>query len=107
MTRVEVHNKEELLAGLKRREESLVVKGKLRETVRDLLKTKLSDEELMGFELGSAGTGGIVAEIAYWIIGRFSKDSAMQKDLEAAIRQYNVKVDADNNLVLYLRQMDY
>ncbi|MGP6139083.1 hypothetical protein ACTVAI_02865 [Jeotgalibaca sp. A127] len=107
MTRVEVQNEKELLAGLERREETLVVKGELRQKVRDLLKTKLSDEELMGFELGSAGTGGIVAEIVYWVISRFSKDSVMQKDLEAAIRQYNAKVDADNNLILYLRQLDY
>jgi hypothetical protein len=104
---VEVQNEAELLAGLERREETLVVKGELRETVRKLLKTKLTDEELMGFELGSAGTGGILAELIYWISGLLSKQPKLQKDMESAIRQYNAKLDDDKNIVLYLRQLDY
>ena len=104
---MEVQNEAELLAGLERREETLVVKGELRETVRELLKTKLTDEELMGFELGSAGTGNILAEIVYWVIGLFSKQPKLQKDMESAIRKYNAKLDDDKNIVLYLRQLDY
>ena len=84
-----------------------MLKGELRETVRKLLKTKLTDEELMGFELGSAGTGGILAELIYWISGLLSKQLKLQKDMESAIRKYNAKMNDDKNIVLYLRQMDY
>lgn len=104
---MDVHNETELLAGLKRKEETLVVKGELREAVRALLKTKLTDEELMGFELGSAGTGGILFELIYWLIGLFGKQPKLQKDMESAIRNYNAKMDEDKNIVLYLRQLDY
>lgn len=104
---MDVHNETELLAGLKRKEETLVVKGELREAVRALLKTKLTDEELMGFELGSAGTGGILSELIYWLIGLFGKQPKLQKDMESAIRNYNAKMDEDKNIVLYLRQLDY
>lgn len=102
----EVWNEEELLEKMNERKFYILVKGDLNEKVKDLLKTTLSDEELMGVELGSAGTVSLFAEIIYQILNTFSGKSKTDQTLESKIRQYNFKMES-GNILLYLRQLDY
>lgn len=102
----EVWNEEELLEKMNKREFYILIKGDLNAKVKDLLKTTLSDEELMGIELGSAGSVSLFAEIIYQILNTFSGKSKMDRTLESKIRQYNFKIK-NGNILLYLRQLDY
>lgn len=102
----EVSNKEELLDKMKKKKEYILIKGKLNEDVKKLLKTTLSDEETMGLELGSAGAIGIPAEILYQIITYFKNKSNIDKKLESTIRQYKFRMEKEN-ILLYHKQLDY
>ena len=102
----EVSTKAELLQRMKERKHYILITDELDADVRKLLKTTLSDEELMGIELGSAGTTGIVAEGIYQILNAFSKKPKIDRQLESAIRQYRFKLEK-NQILLYHKQLDY
>lgn len=102
----EVWNEEELLEKMNERAFYILIKGDLNQKVKSLLKTTLSDEELMGSELGSAGTLSLLSEAIYQVLNKFSGKSKIERSLESKIRQYNFKFD-NGNILLYLRQLDY
>lgn len=102
----EVRTEEELLDMMKNQEFYILIKGALNEKVKELLRTKISDEGLMGAELGSAGTNSLLSEIIYKIVMLFKEDSKTNRQLESKIRQYNFGVK-DGEILLYLRQLDY
>lgn len=102
----EVWNAEELLEKMNERKFYILIKGELNEKVKDLLRTTLSDENLMGAELGSAGTISLFAEVIYQILSKLSGKSKIDRKLESKIRQYNFKIE-QGNILLYLRQLDY
>lgn len=102
----EVWNEEELLEKMNERKFYILIQGKLNEKVKKLLQTTLSDADLMGAELGSAGTISLFAEVVYQILNKFSGKSKMDRTLESKIRQYNFKFE-NGNILLYLRQLDY
>lgn len=97
---------EELLEKMNSREFYILITDELNEKVQKLLRTTLSDEELMGVELGSAGTLSLLAEIIYKIISTFNGKSKLDRQLENKIRQYKYKI-VDKQILLYLRQVDY
>ncbi|WP_414839602.1 hypothetical protein [Carnobacterium sp. TMP28] len=103
----DVRNDDELLEALRKREFYILIKGEYNDKVKKLVKTKLTDDELIGVELGSGGSLSLFSELIYLILNLFSKQSRIDKKLESKIRQYNFKLDNDKNLLLYLRQLDY
>ncbi|QUG42999.1 hypothetical protein KD050_07100 [Psychrobacillus sp. INOP01] len=58
-------------------------------------------------ELGSAGTVTILAEAIFQLANLFSNKDAEQKKIESQIRKYKIKKINENELLLYLRQLDY
>lgn len=107
MTYFEVWNEKDLLEGFKRKEEYMLIQGEYNKEVKTLVDSKLSDEELLGLELGSSGLVYIFSELVYKLINAFSDEPKTKRKLEDAIRQYNVKLDEEKRIVLYLRQFDY
>lgn len=103
----EVNSEDDLLEAFNDNKKFIVIKGGYEREVKDLLGTKLSDKEMMGFELGFLGMGSITAEIIYQIINTFSQGTKERKKLESKIRNYNMKRNANNEMLLYWRQMDY
>lgn len=103
----EVWNEDELLENLRNREFNILIKGEYNEKVKQLVKTRLSDTEMIGLELGSGGSVSLFSELIYIILNLFSEQSKIDKQLESKIRQYNFKLDPDKNILLYLRQLDY
>jgi len=106
-TAIEVYNADGLLQALKRKETFIAIKGDYKSEVRNLIRTKFSDKELMGFELGSAGTIGIMAELFYQIANFFSNEPEEKKQIESRLRRYNMRISDDNEMILYLRDLDY
>lgn len=103
----EVWNEKELLEGLRNRESYILVKGEYKDNVKKLINTKLSDNELMGAELGSAGSLSILSELVHLLINSFSDQSKIEKQLENKIREYNFTLDDNKDILLYLRQFDF
>ncbi|MDY0393850.1 hypothetical protein ACFSMW_16630 [Virgibacillus halophilus] len=60
----------------------------------------------MGFELGFHGGAGIVSSPLFHLMNMFSNDSKQQKKIDSQIRKYTLKKQ-DDDLLLYLRQLDY
>jgi len=58
-------------------------------------------------ELGSAGTITILAEAIYQIVNLFSSKDADHKKIESQIRKYKITRINENDLLLYLCQLDY
>lgn len=103
----EVWNEEDLLEGFQRKEEYMLIQGEYNHEVKKLVETKLSDDELLGVELGSSGLVYVFSELVYKLLNMFSGEPMAKKKLENAIRQYNVKLDEEKRIILYLRQFDY
>lgn len=103
----EAWNEKELLEGLSKKESYILVKGEYKDKVKKLINTKLSDDELMGAELGSAGSLTILSELVHLLINSFSDQSKTEKQLENKIREYNFKLDDNKDILLYLRQFDF
>lgn len=101
-----VSSKEELLEKMNEREHYILVDENLKQEVIKLLNTTLSDEELMGAELGSAGSIGLFSEVLYQIFNFFSGKSKIDRRLESSIRQYRHKMK-DREVLLYHKQLDY
>ena len=103
----EVWNQEELLESLRKREFYILIKGEYNEQVKQLVKTRLSDTELIGIQLGSGGSISLFSELIYIILNLFSEQTKIEKQLESKIKQYNFKLDENKDIFLYLRQLDY
>lgn len=107
VTYFEVCNEEDLLEGFQRKEEYILIQGEYNQEVKKLTGSKLSDKELIGIELGSSGLVYVFSELVYKVLNAFSDEPKSKKKLEDAIRLYNVKIDEDKRIILYLRQFDY
>ncbi len=106
-TYFEVRNPEELLLAFKNKESYILIKGKYTKKLDELFKSQLSDTETLGMELGSAGTVTILAEAIYQFINLLSNKDDEQKKIESQIRRYKIKKIGENEILLYLRQLDY
>ncbi len=103
----EANNAEELLLAFKNKETYILIKGDYKKEIDQVAKGVLNDTERMGVELGSSGGLTILAEVFFQIGKLFSNKDADQKKIESQIRQYKFKRINDDELLLYLRQLDY
>lgn len=103
----EVSNAEDLLLAFKNKETHIVIKAEYAKEINSFAEGQLSDTETLGLELGSAGVVTILAEVIYQLANLFSAKDADQKKIESQIRMYKIKRINENELLLYLRQLDY
>jgi hypothetical protein len=103
----EAYNPEDLLLAFDNKESHIIIKGDYKNELEELAKSQLSDTERLGLELGSAGMVTVLAEAFYQLGNLFSKKPDEQKKIESQIRKYKIKEITENELHLYLRQLDY
>ena len=103
----EVFNAEHLLLAFKNKETHILIKGEYKKEIDKLAVAQLSETETLGMELGSAGTITILAEAIYQIVNLFSSKDADHKKIESQIRKYKITRINENDLLLYLCQLDY
>lgn len=101
------HNAEELLLAFKNKETYIIIRGDFKKEIDEVAKGVLNDSERMGVELGSGGGLTILAEIFFQIGKFFSNKDPELKKIESEIRFYKFKRINDDELLLYLRQLDY
>lgn len=106
----EAFTAEELLNHLKAKEDYIVIKGAYCEKVYDLMKSHLSETEMMGFELGSGGTTPILATIINNLRDFIKNDTDIDettKAIEKKLRIYKVQSVCKDEIVLKLKQLEY
>lgn len=106
-TMTEIYNAEGLLQALKNKESFISINGDYKNEVREIILSKLSDKELLGFELGSAGTVGLLEEVFYQTASFFSDDPKERKEIISRLCRYNMRMNDANDMILYLRNLDY
>lgn len=103
----EVYSSEDLLIALENKESYILIKGEYQKELKKLLQATLTETETMGMELGSAGLVNILGEVFYKLFNLFDKTEETQKKIESQLRKYKYKKMNENEILLYLRQMDY
>ncbi len=103
----EVFNAEDLLLALNNKEPYILIKGEYKKEMEELAKSQLSDTETLGLELGSAGLITVLAEVIIQLVDLFSSKDDDKKNIESQIRKYKFKKLNENEILLYLRQLDY
>lgn len=101
------NNHEELLQAFKNKELYILIKGDYKKQIDEISKGMLNDTETMGVGLGSAGTMSILGEVFYKIGSLFTEEDSELRKVKDQIRFYKIKRLSDDELLLYLRQLDY
>ena len=106
----EVYNAEDLLLAFRNKEEYILIKGEYKKEMDELAKAQLSDTETLGWELGAVWSGGLVTvltEVILQLVDLFSSKDDDKKKIESQVRKYKFKKLNENEILLYLRQLDY
>ncbi|MFC9601819.1 hypothetical protein ACFTQL_29440, partial [Peribacillus butanolivorans] len=106
----EVYKAEDLLLAFRNKEEYILIKGEYKKEMDELAKSQLSDTETLGWELGSVWSGGLVTvftEVFLHLVDLFSSKDDDKKKIESQVRKYKFKKLNENEILLYLRQLDY
>lgn len=100
-------NRNELLTALNKKETYIIVTEAFKKEFEETSQVPLSENEKMGVYIGSGGGASILSEAFYRIGKLFNKDPQEQKDIDQKLRKYTFKKTSDNELLLYLSQLDY
>lgn len=106
----EVYNTEDLLLAFRNKEEYILIKGEYKKEMDELAKSQLSDTETLGWEFGAVWSGGLVTvltEVILHLVDLFSSKDDDKKKIESQVRKYKFKKLNENEILLYLRQLDY
>ncbi|SDN71012.1 hypothetical protein SAMN05518871_10729 [Psychrobacillus sp. OK028] len=103
----EAFNIEDLLLAFKNKENYIVIKGEYKKEIDKFAESQLSETATLGLQLGSEGIVTILTEAILQIANLFSDKDAEQKKIESQIRKYKINRINENELLLYLRQLDY
>ena len=103
----EAYNPNDLLVGLKSKYDKIIIQGAYFKEVKKLMNTQLSDTELLGVELGSAGVLSILIYAIESVMGLFSNSEKIQKEIERKLQLYKIIEISDDSIILGLKQLDY
>ncbi|WP_382398942.1 hypothetical protein [Lentibacillus salinarum] len=98
---------EELLTALKNKENYIIIQEDYKKEFEENAQLSLTETEEMAFRLGLRGWAGIWGGIFLHMINFFSKGGKQQKKIDSRIRQYSVKKLNEDEILLYLRQLEY
>ncbi|MFC3016666.1 hypothetical protein ACFOEL_09700 [Virgibacillus litoralis] len=101
------NNAEELLVALTNKESHIIIQEDYKKEFEENTQLPLTENEQLGFHLGFRGTAGIWGGIIFQLINRFSMGSKQQKKIDSKIRKYSIKKLNEQEILLYLRQLEY
>lgn len=101
------YNTEGLLSALKNKEDYIIIHEEFKTEFEKRTQLPVTETEEMAFQLGFNGWAGIFGGIFFHIINFFSKGSKQQKKIDSRLRKYNLKKLNENEILLYLRQLNY
>ncbi|MGM0218977.1 hypothetical protein [Enterococcus sp. AZ126] len=103
-----VTNKAELAVALDKKTDEIIVEGNFNPDIAEIKKGQLSDTDMLGFSVGSNGTGMLVEYGISKLMAIFEpatkEDQKMRKQIE---RLYTIKQLTKESFLLRLKQLDY
>ena len=102
-----VDTPEALLSAIDNNEEYILIDESYEKEFREDTEMPLSENELAGFQVGSGGGSALGGELIYQLMSLFSNEPKLQQKIDKKIRKYTIKRTKENNLLLYLRMLDY
>lgn len=103
----EAFTPQDLLIGLTEKYDTILISGAYYNEIYKLMKNNLTDNELMGFELGSSGIITIFSYAINSVRSLFSSSDKLDIDIEKKLKSYKIKEISNDSLILSLRQLDY
>lgn len=97
----------ELRQKINEQEDEFIVRGEYRELLKEIENSRLSEESLLGFQLGSRGMGDLIV----WGLNRVRQTLAdnpkMEKLKQDILDLYQLKIMNGTEMKLRLKQLDY
>lgn len=103
----EVADLDEFVEAVKNRQAYIYIPEPFRSEQSKLVNSVLTEEDRLGFELGSRGTGNILEEVIYQVVLLFDKESSEFKRMKSNLRKYYVRVHDDKGSLLYEKEQTY
>ena len=103
----EAYNPTELLTALDFKYDKIIIKGAYCKEIYKLMKSQLSENETMGFELGSAGIATLLAYAINTARDLFSNTDKITKEIERKVVSYKLESASEEEVIIKLKQLDY
>lgn len=103
----EVVDLDDFVAAVEKQQAFIYIPEPFRSEQSKLVNSVLTEEDRLGFELGSRGTGNILEEVIYQIGMLFGKESPEFKRMKSKLRKYYVRVHDDKGSLLYEKEQTY
>ena len=106
-TVVKVSNDQEFIDAINDYATYIFIDPLYKEKRKKLVQSVLTEQDLLGFELGSRGGIHIMDSLFYWIMGHFGTDSKEYKVLENKLRRYRMKANDSEGALIYEQEETY
>lgn len=103
----EAFNPTELSIGLKYKYDTIIIRGAYCNEIYKLMKGHLSENESMGFELGSHGIATIFAYAITTAKDLFSNSDKIESEIDRKLISYKLEEISEYKLILRLKQLNY
>ncbi|WP_249870059.1 hypothetical protein [Oceanobacillus saliphilus] len=102
----EARNSDELLFALKDKESYIIIHKDFKDEFLKKTQLPVTEKEEMAFQLGFNGWAQVFGGVFFHIINYFSKGNKQQKEIDSKLRKYNFKKWNENEIFLYLRELN-
>lgn len=103
----DVTTADELKQKVKEQEDEFLVKGDFRELMKEIKRSQVSEAAELGFELGSGGSGTILAQGFLRVLNLFENDRKLENLKQNIGYLYTIDFIDDDQAKLRLKQLDY
>lgn len=103
----EVKDFDEFVTAVENRQPFIYIPEPFRSEQTKLVNSVLTEEDRLGFELGSRGIGNVLEEVIYRVGMLFDKESPEFKRLKSQLRKYYVRVHDGKGSLLYEKEQTY
>lgn len=103
----DVTTADELKQKVKEQEDEFLVKGDFRELMKEIKRSQVSEAAELGFELGSGGSGTILAQGFLRVLNLFENDRKLENLKQNIGYLYTIDFINEDEAKLRLKQLDY
>lgn len=103
----QVTNINELRQKVKEKEEEFLVEGDFRELLKEIEGSRVSETAELGFQLGSGGSGTVLAQAVLRVMNFFEEDTKLENLKQDIAQLYTIEFINEEEAKLRLKQLDY
>lgn len=92
---------------MKEKEEEFLVEGDFRELLKEIEGSRVSETAELGFQLGSGGSGTVLAQAVLRVMNFFEEDTKLENLKQDIAQLYTIEFINEEEAKLRLKQLDY